>query len=300
MAIRYVEQIAFATPNSTKEAPFDVSSEQPVWIRFINVTAHGQLRYVHYVDTFEDYPIYCMNASAPDAKAGWSPSQLECDGQNGEGFYAALLTFAMYWNATLEEEQMMTVELPTHGVDIGNFVRHCIVREMITRRDIYHPRYGVPPQAYGSRCCDGFQDVLISSFAMYLEWGLHRSAKGIFDNYYTFYVRRHAKLMYRGPELAQYARMLTQAAQLYQHTGETSLLLKHSEKLIDISDMLLSRRRAAQELPPEDPSYGMIRGQDESDVSPCTGVLNSICEMSYTSYLCAFTGDFGWLDPRNN
>jgi hypothetical protein len=78
------------------------------------------------------------------------PSQLECDGAHAQQFYAALLSFALYWNATLEREQMMEVELPGlpwgpaagHGVaagagagaDLGNFARHSIVREMITRR----------------------------------------------------------------------------------------------------------------------------------------------------------------------
>ena len=81
-------------------------------------------------------------------------------------------------------------------------------------------------------------------------------------------VRRHAKVMYRGPELAQYGRMLTQAAQLYRQTGDEDLLLKHSTILVDISEMLLARRREALALTPSDPSYGMIRGQDESDV--CT------------------------------
>ena len=81
-------------------------------------------------------------------------------------------------------------------------------------------------------------------------------------------VRRHAKVMYRGPELAQYGRMLTQAAQLYRQVGDADLLLKHSRKLIDISNMLLARRRDAEALPHSDPSYGMIRGQDESDVCP--------------------------------
>jgi hypothetical protein len=284
----YAEQIAFATPNSTDEAPFDVSSEQPVWLRFVNVTAQGRLRYAHYVDTFEDYPIFCRNASAPNAAAGWSPSQLECDGEHAEGFYSALLTFALYWNSTLETEQMMEVELPSHGIDIGSFAKHSVVREMITRRDVYHPRYGVPPQAYGSRCCDGFQDVLVSGLAMYLDWGLYPTAKGIFDNYYTFYVRRHAKVMYRGPELAQYGRMLTQAAQLYRQTGETALLLKHSQKLVDISEMLIARRREAQKLPAHDPSHGLIRGQDESDVSALTLTLTGNLASGLSVCISAF------------
>ena len=48
-------------------------------------------------------------------------------------------------------------------------------------------------------------------------------------------------------------------------TGNASLLLKHQDKLVDIGDMLLERRRQAEQLPATDPSYGMIRGQDESD-----------------------------------
>jgi hypothetical protein len=96
----------------------------------------------------EDYPIYCQNATVPGAKAGWAPSQLECDGEHAEEFYSALLTFALYWNATLVREQMMEVELPSHGgIDLASFAKHSVVREMITRRDVYHPRYGVPPQA---------------------------------------------------------------------------------------------------------------------------------------------------------
>ena len=104
-------------------------------------------------------------------------------------------------------------------------------------------------------------------------------------------MRRNATVLYRGPEFAQYARQLTQSAQLYTYSGnphdycwhlgcilprvpaiilraggaEAAQLLKHSEKLVDISDMLLSRRRQAQALPKTDPTYGLIRGDDESD-----------------------------------
>ena len=80
-------------------------------------------------------------------------------------------------------------------------------------------------------------------------------------------MRRNATVLYRGPEFAQYARQLTQSAQLYTYSGgaEAAQLLKHSAKLVDISDMLLSRRRQAQALPKTDPTYGLIRGDDESD-----------------------------------
>ena len=73
-------------------------------------------------------PIYCRNATA---------GQLECDGQHATQFYTALLTFALYWNHTLASEGAMEIEVPEHGVDVANFAKHSIVREMITRRDRY-------------------------------------------------------------------------------------------------------------------------------------------------------------------
>ena len=115
-------------------------------------------------------------------------------------FYAGLLNFALYWNRTFAEEAGMELELPQHGIDVGNFARHSVVRMMITRRDTYHPRYGAPPLYYAS-CCDGFQvippvpysftrsrpailrvarftvspriawqDVFVADMATYLEW----------------------------------------------------------------------------------------------------------------------------------
>jgi hypothetical protein len=45
----YVEQLVFAVPNSTADHHVEVSAVQPTWFRYINVTADGTLRYVHYV-----------------------------------------------------------------------------------------------------------------------------------------------------------------------------------------------------------------------------------------------------------
>jgi len=80
-------------------------------------------------------------------------------------------------------------------------------------------------------------------------------------------MRRNATVLYRGPEFAQYARQLTLSAQLYAYSGRSApaaaQLLKHCAKMIDVVTMLMSRRRAAQQLPTADPSYGLIRGDDE-------------------------------------
>ena len=64
----YVEQIAFAVPvtDTDSDTIVHTSAVQPVWLRFINVSADGRLRYAHYVDTFEQYPLYCKNATGTD------------------------------------------------------------------------------------------------------------------------------------------------------------------------------------------------------------------------------------------
>ena len=95
-------------------------------------------------------------------------------------FYSGLLNFALYWNRTFAEEAGMELELPRHGIDVGSFARHSVVRMMITRRDTYHPRYGAPPLYYAS-CCDGFQDVYVADMGVALEWGLLQWAHDIHE-----------------------------------------------------------------------------------------------------------------------
>ena len=269
----HAEQIAFALPESTARRPFDSDSPQPVWIRYLNVSAStGELRYVHYVDTYEAYPGQveagmCSRHRVWKTAAGGSyPTNLQCSGEGAALFYADLLSFALYWNRTFEAEGAMELDLPVHGIDVASFARSSLVREMITRRGDYHPRYGAPPLYYGTAaCCDGFQDTFVAAAAAYLEHGLFETARGVVDNYFTFYVRRGAIINVRGPELAQYGRMLTVVAQYHSYTGDGALLLKHEHKLRDIQAMLMRRRAAALRLPAADPSHGLLRGIDEAD-----------------------------------
>jgi hypothetical protein len=143
----WVEQTAFAVPESTEDQPFDVSSPQPIWVRYVNVSANGTLLHHQYVNTFEQYPYYCRNTSS-DGKAGGGGGEipsLSCDGQNSVQYYTALLRFALYWNHTFVSEGSMELELPKQGIDTAAFAKHSVARIMITRRDMYHPRYGAPP-----------------------------------------------------------------------------------------------------------------------------------------------------------
>jgi len=145
------------------------------------------------------------------------------------------------------------------------------------------PIAGAPPLAYGGAQADGFQDTFVADLAVYMEHGMFEMASGVFDNYFTHYVRVGARLNYRGPELAQFGRMLTLTAQYYRYTADAALLLKHASKLVDISDLLLRRRRASQVLPRTDPSHGMMRGIDEADeMSAWTASSSELPHLSFS------------------
>ena len=126
------------------------------------------------------------------------------------------------------------------------------------------PRYGathfnsVPNQ-------DGFQDTFNSSVNCYLEWGLFDTAKSYLENYYDDFVRDDGSIDYRGPEIAQYGRMLTNLAQYYDFTSDAALLIKYEQKIGGIVNILESRRGTALELPEDDPAFGMIAGWDKAD-----------------------------------
>ena len=68
---------------------------------------------------------------------------------------------------------------------------------------------------------------------------------------------------------------LTLSAQYYRMTGDADTVLKHSLKLLDIGAMLMGRRQAAKQLDRSDPSYGMLRGIDESDEMMAGWTVNS-------------------------
>ena len=144
----WVEQTAFAVPESTEDQAFDVSSPQPIWLRYMNVSANGTLLHHQYVNTFEQYPYYCRNTSSDGSATGGGGGSIPsptCDGQHAVEYYTALLRFALYWNHTFASEGSMELDLPKQGIDTASFAKHSVARIMITRRDMYHPRYGAPP-----------------------------------------------------------------------------------------------------------------------------------------------------------
>ena len=47
-----------------------------------------------------------------------------------------------------------------------------------------------------------------------LEWGLYDYAKGVLDNWLTYFIKDDGFVLYRGLEMAEHGRMLTNIAQV--------------------------------------------------------------------------------------
>ena len=100
-----------------------------------------------------------------------------------------------------------------------------------------------------------------------LEWGLYGYAKGVLDNWLTYFIKDDGFVLYRGLEMAEHGRMLSNIAQYYQYTGDGDLLLKHLDKIKGIGWLLNQRRDAAlRNYPPTDSRHGMPTGNDEADL----------------------------------
>eukprot|EP01052_Picozoa_sp_SAG31_P046837 SAG31_NODE_9120_length_1330_cov_1.542648_1_plen_385_part_10 len=185
------------------------------------------------------------------------------------GFYRNLLRVRRYWDATLQAEGMMELTLPdgteTNGTWLNLQARHSIVRAMITRRDTWHPSYGVSP-GYGWQGQDGFQDTFATTATMALECGAMKYARGVIDNQFQFYIRGEDGMVnYRATEVPCSSRFLTILALYFSYSGDASLLLKHFEKARKLAGWLLYRRKVSLSFPEDDPRYGIPFGDDEAD-----------------------------------
>ena len=68
---------------------------------------------------------------------------------------------------------------------------HSINLDMITRNNVWQPRYGVAP-GYGLPlgANNGFQEVFVSSMAAASAWGLHSYGAGVLRNWLEQFLRR--------------------------------------------------------------------------------------------------------------
>ena len=264
-----VERVSFAGPE-----PASAFVQHPVWHRFLNVSNNGTINSATYINSYLPFP----NKTGPPAA----------------DFYQALFDLHRYWATSLNTSTAeatvtyQTAARPEFLAVRGKFIRgdefcdvqsthadaallrtmsqSSVVREMITRRGYFFPRYGVPPSHYGMDYGDGFQDTVNSAVNSALNLGLLGSASGYLSNYLEFYTLPGARIVYRSPETAQFGRFLSTVARHYELTGDASLILQHFGDLKDIGDMLILARHRALLLPASDAAYGLIHGNDEADV----------------------------------
>ena len=146
----------------------------------------------------------------------------------------------------------MSLHLPsrpqdTDGELLSMQASHGLVLDMITRSDTIWPRYGTSPgYDQAGIGADGFQEIFTASMMASLEWGMYPYAKSVLDNWLTYFLGKRGFVRYRGLEMAQSCRMLTNIAQYYFHTRDRQLILKHLDKITGLGQFLNRRYNLAK------------------------------------------------------
>ncbi len=230
--------------------PQGAGNEAPVHIRYQRVE-EGKSIVVRY---FNNFAQNCESTSINTSEAAAQ-------------YFANLLNQYHFWSEVFAEGAQL--QLPrrndTDGAMLVDQMRHTRVRDMITRNQGVWPRYGTTP-GYGGYGNNGFPEVFTASMMAALEYGQFSYAREVLTNYLQYYILPSGGILYRGLEMAQSARMLTNIAQFYEYTRDSSLILKHLSKIEAVVELLLRRRALALALPPTDPAYGCLTGNDEADL----------------------------------
>ena len=231
----WVEMVAFA--------PFRMENAnkwmQPVWYRLSRVS-NGKLAEVKYFDSYIPY--------APRTTA------------SSTDFYKDFIGFQDGWNKELNGSMQLSVPEKR----ITDMSRYSLSRVLMTRNEL-SPKYGAVEEQYGHTQHDGFQDTFNAEVLAMLEWGMPDMAKAYIVNYLEQWVRDDGSLLYRGAEIGQYGRMLTNIAQYAAYTGDYNLLLKYRVRINAITKLLLSLRKQALQLDSNDPRHGLVPGFSEAD-----------------------------------
>jgi hypothetical protein len=178
-----------------------------------------------------------------------------------EDFFSAMLDFALYWQARLQDA--VAVTLPDQS--FADMARHALVKELMVRPGGVYPKYGAVERAYYGSEYDGFQDIFTSSMYANLEWGRFTMAADVFDNYYTEFVDERGAINMRGPETGQYGMMLSLVAMYLRYTGDAALVLKHRKKIEAIATILTTLHDESLKLAEDNVGCGLIHGWNESD-----------------------------------
>jgi hypothetical protein len=240
----WTELVAFA-PFRTENGNDRV---QPVWYRVARVEGK-ELRWARYFDSYHPFPPRGDPRGTP--RPGEPPAA---------SFYADLLALRSTWAAVLGPA--MSIDLPDRH--LADQALHGLIRERMTRAAGF-PKYGVFDRGYGGSEHDGFPDTFTVATTALVEWGLTEIAGENIENYFERFVRDDGSILYRGPEIGQFGRMLTVAAAFADHGGDEEVLLQARRRLDAVARLLLSLRAEAAALPAGHPARGMISGWSEAD-----------------------------------
>ncbi len=230
---KWTEMIAFACARRDLEN----INVQPVWYRVTHVV-DGEVAWTRFVDTYLEYP--------------HMPYSVD--------FYCDLIGAHLYHDNQLRG----VMEIETPDALFADLSKHSLVRAINTRVGC-SPKYGVQDRNYGGTEHDGFQDTFNADTTAMLDWGLFDLAAEYVDNYFSHFVRDNGSILYRGPEMGQFGRMLTVIAHYYRLTRDRDLILKHENKINAIADRLINLHHDSRSCSATDPSYGVINGWCEAD-----------------------------------
>lgn len=178
-----------------------------------------------------------------------------------EDFYRALLQFAAYWERQLRDAAPASLPQNT-WIDMS---RYAFAKELMVRPGGVYPKYGAVDRDYYGSEYDGFQDIFTMSVGANLEWGRFEMARAVIDNYLTSFTDAKGMINMRGPETAQFGMELMLFARYFNYTRDSTLLLKHQEKIAATAKLLCEMHDRSLRLPVDDRGYGLIHGWSESD-----------------------------------
>ena len=122
------------------------SMEQDAFFRVQRTAANGTVLNAKYFDNY-----------AYTAGAFQSPSQVPASGEPpnsivANDFFATLLEQRKWWEEELANEGILGLSVPsdtgTDGTRLHHMAIHGIIRDMITRRNTFHPKYGLATTSF--------------------------------------------------------------------------------------------------------------------------------------------------------
>eukprot|EP01043_Picozoa_sp_COSAG02_P076773 COSAG02_NODE_16478_length_1080_cov_1.048930_1_plen_257_part_10 len=155
----WISQSVAPNPNSTLQTVLQIM------FRFLKVDSQGKLLDSRYYDTIG----YTGGVYSDQPHS-----------ETSRDFYRMLLKQHEYWKDTWSDEGLMSMVLPsapgTNGAMLADMSVHSLIRDMITRRGVDGPKYGVNPQTYGTVGAGGFQAIFVDDLTMSLELGAFKYA----------------------------------------------------------------------------------------------------------------------------